>query len=109
MNELIEKLSQGEHEVVFRPVRDEGLRELREAIEREYVHVHFVGTRGGTELGVPLDAEYTDLSGGDLDAGTGEIRVGGDLNLDGVPVRCRATLDLGTLKGRGGLEVLTDG
>lgn len=109
MNELIEKLSQGEHDVVFRPVRDDGLRELREAIEREYVHVRFAGTRGGTELGVPLAAEHTDLSGGDLEAGTGEIRVGGDLNLDGVPVRCHATLDLGSLEGKGRLEVLKQG
>ena len=70
-----------------------------------YVLVKFTETRGGTELGFPLDREVTDISGADFDNGTGMVHVEGNLNLNGDPVRCIADIDLSTLKGTGRLAL----
>lgn len=109
MSELPHKLADGEHKVIFRPIREDGLGELKAAIDRKYVHVKFTETRGGTELGFRLDEERSDLSHGDFETGEGTVHLAGELNLDGVPVRCVADLDLSTLAGKGHLEILEDG
>ncbi len=106
MSELPYKLAKGEHKVIAGAVRDDPLEDLKAAIERDYVHVKFTETKGGTELGFRLDEEHTDLSGGDLEKGTGTIRLAGNLNLDGVDVRCEADLDLSTMEGTGHLVIL---
>jgi hypothetical protein len=106
MSELVQKLADGDHKVVITAVRDDALGELKAAIERGYVHVKFTETRGGTELGFRLDEEHSKLDGGDLDKGQGEIRLAGNLNLDGVDVRCVADVDLAKLEGKGHLEIL---
>ncbi len=108
MSELVEKLSKGEHRVIFRPTGDNPAEELRAAIDRDYVHIKFTETRGGTELGFKLDPEHTDLSGGDLEAGTGTVRLAGHLMLDYVKVRCVAELDLESMEGRGHLDILEE-
>jgi hypothetical protein len=102
MNDLTERLS------VDQPVimggADPTVEELRERTgEMGYVLVKFTGTRGGTELGFPLDREATDLSGADFDAGTGAVHVEGHLILNDDPVRCVADIDLATLNGTGRL------
>jgi hypothetical protein len=79
---------------------------FKEAVDRGYVHLKFVGTQGGTDLGVRLDKGHTDLTGGDFAAGTGTVRVGGELTLNYENVRCHAVIDLATLKGEGWLEHL---
>jgi uncharacterized protein YbdZ (MbtH family) len=91
-------------EVVLRPAAS--LTALREAIEEKYLSVRFTQTRGGTELGIPIAEELSDLSGADFDAGTGSVRLVGDLTLDFTPIRCYADIDLATLDGRGRVEVL---
>ena len=106
MSDLVQRLSQGDHKITYRPRRDDARGELRAAVEREYVHVLFTETRGGTELGFRPDPARSDLSGANWDAGEGSIHLEGELNLDGVPVRCVADLDLGTVEGTGHLEVL---
>lgn len=104
---LVDRLSQGTHpvEASLRPDRSAGA--LREAIDRGYVFVKFTRTRGGTELGVRLDSELTELAEADFEAQTGRLRLVGNLTLDFVPVRCIADLDLETLAGEGRLEVLS--
>ncbi len=104
MNELVRKLSANDTAVIVRGIVDE----LEAAIGRGYVLVKFTETRGGTELGFPLEEEYTNLASGDFDQGSGQIRLAGKLNLDGVDVRCVADVDLATLKGKGHLEILGD-
>jgi len=108
MSELPYKLAKGKHKVIAGAVRDDPLEDLKAAIDRDYVHVKFTETKGGTELGFRLDKEYTDLSKGDFEKGTGTVRLAGNLNLDGVDVRCEADLDLSTpeLKGTGHLVIL---
>jgi hypothetical protein len=108
MSELAHRLSQGDHKITYRPKRDDARAELRDAIEREYVHVLFTETRGGTELGFRLDREQSDLSRANWETGEGTVHLEGELKLDGVPVRCVADLDLATVEGTGHLVVLEE-
>jgi hypothetical protein len=106
MSELPYKLSKGDHRVIIGAVRDNPLTELKAAIDRNYVHVKFTETRGGTELGFRLDPEHSNLASADFEKGQGTVRLAGNLKLDGVPVRCVAEIDLGKLEGLGHLEIL---
>lgn len=108
MSELVQKLAKGRHRVIFRAIRDNGVEELKECIDRGYVHIKFTETKGGTELGVRLDDELTDLSEGDFAKGEGKIHLAGNLTLDYVKVRCVADLDIAKLEGEGHLEILED-
>jgi hypothetical protein len=104
MNELTERLT------VEQPVVMGGasptVEELRERTgEMGYVLVKFTQTRGGTELGFPLDRATTDLSNANFDEGTGTVHVEGNLILNYDPVRCIADIDLATLKGTGRLAL----
>jgi hypothetical protein len=104
--DLVTRLSDGDHpiEVVLRPKRLG--QALKEAIDRKYVHIKFTATRGGTELGVRLDAGRTDLSKGDFAGQTGSVHLVGSLTLDYVRVRCVADVNLSTFEGTGHLEPL---
>jgi len=77
---------------------------FKEAIDRNYMHIKFTNTRGGTELGVRLDCGACDFSRADFDNGSGAVHVEGNLTLDYVKVRCIADIDLATLEGKGHLE-----
>jgi Core binding factor beta subunit len=104
MNELTERLT------VDQPIimggADPTVEELRERTgEMGYVLVKFTETRGGTELGFPLDRDATDISGANFDEGTGSVHVEGHLILNDDPVRCVANIDLATLKGSGRLKL----
>jgi hypothetical protein len=107
MDELVQRLSQGEHpvEITIRPERTPKL--LKECLDRGYVHVKFTNTRGGTELGVRLDRAASDL-GADLDTGAGRLKLVGDLTLNYVKVRCVADVDVATYEGQGHLVPLAD-
>jgi hypothetical protein len=108
MSELPHKLSKGDHRVIFRKIQEDGVQELKECIDRDYVHIKFTETQGGTELGFKLDPEHTDLEGADWEKGEGKIRLAGNLILDYVKVRCVADLDLATLEGKGHLDILEE-
>ena len=101
---LVDKLCEGDHpvEAGLRPEKTVNL--FKEAINRNYVHIKFTKTRGGTELGVRLDHEACDFSHADFDNGSGTVHVEGNLTLDYVKVRCIADIDLATLEGKGHLE-----
>lgn len=105
MNELTQRLTTGQPVIVggSQPSVDE----LRNRVgEMGYVLIKFTQTRGGTELGFPLDRDATDLSGADFDQGSGTIHVEGNLILNDDPVRCIADIDLATLKGTGRLALV---
>ncbi len=108
MNDLVKRLSEGSHavEVSCRPERTVKL--FKEQIDRKYVLVKFTETRGGTELGVPLDESRSDLTQADFDAETGKVHVAGEITLDYVPVRVVADIELPSMKGQGHLEILAD-
>jgi uncharacterized protein YbdZ (MbtH family) len=100
---LVEKLCRGDHpvEVGLRPEKTCKL--FKDAIGRDYVHIKFTDTKGGTELGVRLDRNTCDFSNADFESGTGRVHLEGSLTLDYVEVRCIADIDLVTLGGKGRL------
>ena len=106
MNDLVKRLSEGSHavEISLRPERTVKL--FREMLDRGHVLVKFTETRGGTELGVPLDKSRSDLSQANFEGETGTVRVCGELTLDYVPVRVIAEVELPAMKGQGHLEIL---
>ncbi len=104
MSELVRRLSEGDHPVEAGLQPEKTIQALKECIDRGYVHIKFTDTKGGTELGVRLDQEATDLSTADFDAQTGNVHLLGELTLDYVKVRCIADIDLKTLAGTGHLE-----
>jgi len=101
---LVDRLCEGDHpvEASLRPERTVKL--FKEAIGRNYVHVKFTDTRGGTELGVRMDPNACDFKGADFENCAGAVHIEGGLTLDYVRVRCIADIDLKTLKGKGRLE-----
>jgi hypothetical protein len=106
MSDLVQRLSIGEHpvEASVRPERT--VNALRECLDRGYVHIKFTGTRGGTELGMPIDAERSDFGPADFEHESGRLTIVGELVLDYVKVRCIATIELPSLTGVGRLEPL---
>jgi hypothetical protein len=104
VNELTERLT------VDQPVVMGGANPTAEELQNRvgemgYVLVKFTETRGGTELGFPLDRSVTDVSAADFGNGTGTVHVEGNLILNDDHVRCIADIDLATLKGTGRLAL----
>ncbi len=106
MNELVQKLTQ-EQPIVASLRPEPTLDQLKASVERNYVLIKFTETRGGTELGIRLDQERSDLTAANFAAGTGRLRIVGELVLDYVPVRFHGHIDLESLAGTGRLEILS--
>ena len=105
VNDLVQRLAKEQDvEASLRP--EQTLALFKAAVDRGYVHVKFVKT--GTELGVRLDPRACDLSKVDFAKGAGEIQVVGGLILNYVRVRCHATINLETLRGKGYLEIIEE-
>ena len=100
---LVDRLCGGDHavEVGLRP--EKTLKLFKEAIDRDYVHIKFTQTKGGTELGFRLDRAASDFSNADFENGVGTAHVEGNLTLDFVNVKCIADIDLNMLAGKGRL------
>jgi core binding factor beta subunit len=106
VDELVARLSAGDYpvEVSLRP--EKTVKALKECIDRGYVHIKFTETKGGTELGLKLDRQASDLSKADFDKETGNVYLVGNLSLNYVKVQCAADIDLKTLEGEGYLVPL---
>jgi hypothetical protein len=105
MDQLVQQLAEGDHPVMAGSPQP-SLEQLQQSIERDYVHIKFTDTRGGTDLGMRLDKDASDLSAAGFAQGTGTVHLVGSLTLNYVRVRCVADLDLATLRGTGHLEIL---
>jgi uncharacterized protein YbdZ (MbtH family) len=103
---LVDRLCKGEQpvQVGLRPERSAKL--FKEAIDRNYIHIKFTQTRGGTELGFSLDPHASVFTEADFEHGTGIVHVEGNLTFDYVKVKCVADIDLSTLQGKGYLVKL---
>jgi len=103
-DDLVQRLCAGAHavEVVLRPERS--AQALKACIDLGYVHIKFVNTNGGTELGVRLEPNALDLGAADFARQSGHVHLVGGLTLNYVPVRCIADIDLTTLTGQGYLR-----
>jgi hypothetical protein len=105
MNSLVERLAHNQD--VEAGVRSEPKVEgFKAAIDRGFVHIKFVRTQGGTELGVQLEKDRCDLARADFDGREGTVKLAGTLTLNYERVRCHAEIDLATLQGQGYLEHL---
>ncbi|HET6978366.1 MAG TPA: MbtH family NRPS accessory protein [Pyrinomonadaceae bacterium] len=105
-NDLVNRLCEGDHPVEASLRPEKTVQILKERVDMGHVHIKFTDTRGGTELGVRLDRDASDLSKADFDAGQGTVHLEGTLTLNYVPVRCIADIDLSTLEGKGHLVAL---
>jgi len=103
---LVQWLAEGNHPVVASLRPEKTVPALKERIDRGYVHIKFTDTRGGTELGVRLDADSCDLSQADFDGESGKVHLEGGLTLNYVKVKCIADVDLPNLEGKGHLEIV---
>ena len=101
---LVDRLSAGEHPIVVSQRPEPSVKALKDALDSGYLRIKFTDTRGGTELGIKVDKEASDLAGANFEEGTGQVRVVGGLTLDYTKVRCTAKIDLKTLAGTGYLE-----
>src|SRR5947209_11130427 len=85
MNELVQRLSQGEHPIAVGGPNP-SLEELQKRlVEIKYVFIKFTGTRGGTDLGVSVDQATTDISQANFADGTGVVHIEGTLTLNYIP------------------------
>lgn len=100
---LVDKLCEGDHPIIASLRPEKTVQAFKERLDLGYVHIKFTETKGGTELGIRLDREATDLSELDLENQTGKAHLEGELTLDYVKVRCIADIDLPTLAGKGRL------
>ena len=107
MNELVKRLSSGQHEIEFES-RTKELKEVKERIDNGFVFVTFTQTRGGTELGINLEKDLLDLSQVDFEQGRGALKISGTCTLNYEKIRCIANIDLDTRKGSGYLVVLDE-
>src|SRR5262244_3318571 len=97
MNDLVQRLSEGDHPVTVGGPKP-SLEEFRKRVEEMgYVFIKFTGTRGGTDLGMRVDK-----------GATGVVHVEGTLILNYVKVRCVADINLEILNGTGHLVVLEE-
>ena len=105
INELVRKLSEGKHEIIIGH-RDESYEEIKQRIEDGYIHIKFTQTKGGTELGINVDLDKTNVEGVDFSKGAGTLHIEGTTNLNYNEVRCISDIDLKTRKGKGYLEII---
>ena len=108
MNELVQRLSQGNHPVEASLKPKKTLAALKESIDRGYIHIKFTNTKGGTDLGVKLDRDASNLKEAEFDHSSGKVHLVGNLTLNYVKVRCIADIDLETLEGQGHLEPMEE-
>ena len=107
MNDLVERLTKEQPiEASLRP--EPTVEAFKEAIDRGYVHCKFINTKGGTDLGIRMDEEASDLEQADVEKETGSVKIVGTLILDYVRVRFHGTIELPDLTGAGYLEVLEE-
>ena len=71
-----------------------GNRSLRWAIEDGYIHIKFTQTRSGTELGINVDLNSTNVKDLDFTIGQGLLHIEGTTNLNYNAVRLIVDIDL---------------
>jgi hypothetical protein len=105
LDNLVQCLSKGCHPVAVGGPKP-SLTTFRNSIEdMGYVLIKFTGTHGGTDLGMWIDINSTDLKHAHFDRHTGIAHVEGTLILNNINLRCIADIELATLQGTGRLEV----
>ncbi len=108
MDDLLQRLSRGDHPVIIGGPQP-SVTDFKQRIEEmSYVFIKFTDTRGGTDLGVHIDQSAIDTSKVDFEHARGMVHVEGTLTLNYVRVGCVADIDLATLGGTGYLVTLEE-
>lgn len=107
INELVKRLSSGKHEVLIGH-RGEDYKEIKKRIEEGYVHIKFSQTKGGTELGINVDLNNTNIANLDFVKGEGSLHIEGTTNLNYNTVKLIADIDLASRKGEGYLQIISE-
>jgi hypothetical protein len=106
INELVARLSNGKHEVILED-RNDSYEDIKNRIENGFVHIKFTKTKGtGTELGINVDLNKTNIKEVDFDNKSGILHIEGTTNLNYNDVRCIADIDLSNKLGEGLLKVI---
>ncbi len=103
-DDLVSRLSQGDHRVEISLRTERTAQRFKESIDRGYVNIKFTDTQGGTELGIRLDPNQSNWMQADFERQAGTVHLVGGLTLNYVKVRCVADIDIATLSGQGHLE-----
>lgn len=105
MDSLVERLTT--RQPVEFESRTNTFEELKERLlDMKFVFITFPGTKGGTEIGINVDTDSSNIKDADFSNGSGHISVVGTCELNFQKVRCVAEIDLSTKKGMGFLECL---
>lgn len=108
INELVQRLSKGKHEVILED-RNDSYKDIKSRIENGFVHIKFTKTRGtGTEIGINVDLGKTDFKKANFDKKEGNLHIEGTTNLNYNKVRCIVDIDLSTKMGKGCLEIIEE-
>jgi hypothetical protein len=107
INELVQRLSDGKHEVML-GYRNEPYDEIKQRIADGYTHIKFTQTKGGTELGINVDLDNTNIENVDFIKGHGVLHIEGTTNLNYNFVRCIADIDIASRKGVGFLQIISE-
>jgi uncharacterized protein YbdZ (MbtH family) len=105
-DDLVTRLADGPQPVELGLRPEKSIAALKACLDRGFVHIVFPHTQGGTELGIKLDRDASDLSQANFDHQTGNLRLVGGLTLNYTKVRCIADVDLATFGGQGQLEII---
>jgi uncharacterized protein YbdZ (MbtH family) len=100
-DDLVTYLSEGDHPLC---ATTGSVDQFLDRIRSGYVNLRFTDTRGGTELGIKLDSQASDLTRADFTERKGTVHLAGDLTLNYRPVRLTADVALETLEGLGRLH-----
>lgn len=107
INELVKKLSENKQEVII-GYRNESYEEIKQRIEDGFIHIKFTQTKGGTELGINVDLNNTNVNEIDFMQQKGILHIEGVTNLNYNKVRCIADIDLAIKKGTGYLQIIEE-
>ena len=72
-----------------------------------FIHIKFINTNGGTELGVNIDFDKTIVDEFDSAIKGGVFHIEGTTNLNYVNTRCIVDINLSSRNGKGRLEILS--
>jgi len=102
INDLVKKLSTGNHEIELNH-RGDNYEQIKERINSGYILVKFINTLGGTEIGINIDKNNINFNEHNDDE---KMLIEGTSNLNYNKVKCIITIDKKTLKGKGYLKVI---
>ena len=99
MNNLVKRLSESAQPVIVGGPSPSAKQFINQLTNVGYAFIKFTETSGGTDLGLRIDPVNTKLEEANIDKGTGNVHVEGTLNLNFIPVRCVAEINLESMAG----------